>query len=77
MATLYAYKGGGLIRRAHEWAAGHFRFIQYPRPQLRRMVARPDWTTTALKWMAFGVGMWLIWGGFALIAVCVLIAIAS
>ena len=74
MATLYAYRGD-LLRRAHEWAAGRFRWIQYPKPRYRQVIARPDWTTTALKWMAFGFGMYLIWGGLLLVLGCVLIAV--
>jgi hypothetical protein len=67
-----------LIRRAHEWAADRFSFVQYPRPyRVRRVIERSDWTTTALKWMAFGFGMYLIWGGLLLVLGCILIAILS
>lgn len=76
IATEYAY-AMSLIRRAHEWAADHSRFVQYPRPvRVRRIVERPDWMTVALKWMALVIGLWWIWGGFLLIVVCALIAVA-
>jgi hypothetical protein len=55
-----------LLRRAHEWGADHFRFIQYPRmPRRVYGASSPSWLDVALKWMLFSWLMFLIWGGVA------------
>jgi len=50
--------------RAHNWAAGKFEFVQYPRP--RRQVAQPGALDTTLRLGIFAWLMLVIWGGGAL-----------
>jgi len=67
-----------LTRRVREWAADHFRWIQYPEPEWRsRRAPERDWTTEALRWMMLAWALWWIVGAFLIVAICVLIALLT
>lgn len=68
-----------LVRRAHEWAADHFRFVQYPRPRygFGRVISERSLLDRVLVWGAFAWVMFSIWGSFTLVALCVVITLVA
>jgi hypothetical protein len=50
-------------RRAHEWAADRFRFVQYPRERRTFAGKGPDFIDKLFKLGLFGWLMAIIWGG--------------
>jgi hypothetical protein len=65
-----------LVRRAHEWAADQFRFVQYPRLR-RRVYNAPDLLDRTLQWGVFAWLATLIWGSVLFWTAVVLVVLLA
>lgn len=58
-------------RKAHEWAADRFSFVQYPKRYRSIQAQKPDLIDKLFKYGLFAWLMLLIWGGVVFWAIVI------